>query len=244
MLGGGASMAIASIWTSIANWSTPTILFCVLNLMIATIFIVSNFKSHHHQSKVNHEYETTEYNSVNQLGRAPSLLQRLKSSDFSLSYFHKSDPAESEQVDNSTSQLTRAPSFLDRVKSFKMITSSYNTNTSQDEHSDMDPLHDQVEEESNKSNYNKLATVSSEKRGVTTVRRSASNLSKSRSEKGKAKGEEDVDKHRPATMRESVVHDDSVDAKADDFINRFKNQLKLQRIDSLRRFREMLNRGT
>lgn len=37
--------------------------------------------------------------------------------------------------------------------------------------------------------------------------------------------------------------DEGVDAKADDFINRFKQQLKLQRLDSLLRYREMLKRN-
>lgn len=34
-----------------------------------------------------------------------------------------------------------------------------------------------------------------------------------------------------------------VDARADDFINRFREQLKLQRLESLMRYRDMLNRG-
>ncbi|KAL6840533.1 hypothetical protein ACP4OV_030343 [Aristida adscensionis] len=36
----------------------------------------------------------------------------------------------------------------------------------------------------------------------------------------------------------------SVDARADDFINRFRQQLQLQRLNSLLNYREMLNRGT
>ncbi|XP_068340314.1 pathogen-associated molecular patterns-induced protein A70-like [Pyrus communis] len=54
---------------------------------------------------------------------------------------------------------------------------------------------------------------------------------------------------RPATMRERKVakaaeDDDEVDAKADDFINRFKNQLKLQRLDSIIRYKDMITRGS
>ncbi|XWS17636.1 hypothetical protein CRYUN_Cryun33cG0084400 [Craigia yunnanensis] len=50
--------------------------------------------------------------------------------------------------------------------------------------------------------------------------------------------EEDiVEARRPATVREgkakATEEDDEVDAKADDFINKFKQQLKLQRIDSI-----------
>lgn len=62
--------------------------------------------------------------------------------------------------------------------------------------------------------------------------------------------EEDiVETRRPATAKEgkakeTQVVDDEVDAKADDFINKFKHQLKLQRIDSIIRYREMITRGS
>ncbi|KAM3710141.1 hypothetical protein ACJW31_01G006100 [Castanea mollissima] len=45
-----------------------------------------------------------------------------------------------------------------------------------------------------------------------------------------------IENRRPATVREgkvSVTEDEEVDAKADDFINKFKQQLKLQRLDSI-----------
>lgn len=53
---------------------------------------------------------------------------------------------------------------------------------------------------------------------------------------------EEVEKRRPQTARPvetttSWREDEEVDAKADDFINRFKKQLRLQRIDSLLRYR-------
>ncbi|KAL4307772.1 hypothetical protein HN51_042175 [Arachis hypogaea] len=59
-----------------------------------------------------------------------------------------------------------------------------------------------------------------------------------------------VETRRPATARESGAAaeegggDGGVDAKADDFINRFKQQLKLQRLDSIMRYKEMIGRGT
>ncbi|XWS72453.1 hypothetical protein CRYUN_Cryun02cG0041000 [Craigia yunnanensis] len=53
---------------------------------------------------------------------------------------------------------------------------------------------------------------------------------------------------RPATVREgkakATEEDDEVDSKADDFINKFKQQLKLQRVDSILRYKEMVNRGS
>ncbi|CAA2959581.1 uncharacterized protein LOC111385266 [Olea europaea var. sylvestris] len=57
-----------------------------------------------------------------------------------------------------------------------------------------------------------------------------------------------VEARRPATMREKgnskFPEDHEVDAKADDFINKFKNQLKLQRLDSIIRYKDMIGRGT
>jgi hypothetical protein len=38
--------------------------------------------------------------------------------------------------------------------------------------------------------------------------------------------------------------DTEVDAKADDFINRFKQQLKLQRMNSIMKYKEMITRGS
>lgn len=58
------------------------------------------------------------------------------------------------------------------------------------------------------------------------------------------KVEEEVVVRRPETTRAAPAkEDDGVDAKADDFINRFKQQLKLQRLDSIIRYKEMINRG-
>ncbi|KAI3707217.1 hypothetical protein L6452_25538 [Arctium lappa] len=60
-----------------------------------------------------------------------------------------------------------------------------------------------------------------------------------------------VEARRPATVRErrsaarAAEEDDvEVDAKADDFINKFKHQLKLQRLDSIIRYKDMVNRGS
>ncbi|KAF5748320.1 hypothetical protein HS088_TW04G00272 [Tripterygium wilfordii] len=60
--------------------------------------------------------------------------------------------------------------------------------------------------------------------------------------------EDIVEARRPATVREGrpkvTEADDEVDAKADDFINKFKQQLKLQRIDSIIRNKDMISRGS
>ncbi|XP_076899025.1 uncharacterized protein LOC143552769 [Bidens hawaiensis] len=62
--------------------------------------------------------------------------------------------------------------------------------------------------------------------------------------------EEIVEARRPATVKAVRVvnaNDDDdveVDSKADDFINKFKNDLKLQRIESIMKTKEARNRGT
>lgn len=63
--------------------------------------------------------------------------------------------------------------------------------------------------------------------------------------------EEDIiEAQRPATMKEGkprmnqTLDEEEVDAKADDFINRFKQQLQLQRLDSIARYKDMVNRGS
>ncbi|KAL3645980.1 hypothetical protein CASFOL_011160 [Castilleja foliolosa] len=56
-----------------------------------------------------------------------------------------------------------------------------------------------------------------------------------------------VEARRPETVRENTAKvtdgDEGVDAKADDFIHKFKQQLKLQRLDSIVRYKDMIGRG-
>ncbi|KAI3503284.1 hypothetical protein L1887_31724 [Cichorium endivia] len=130
MLRGGASMAIASMWSSIATWSTPTVLFCLLNLVIATIYIASNFKSHNHHP----------HNSQYQLARPPSFLERVKSVNLS-SFYNTTESHDEHSVPydstgyNPMSHLNRAPSLLQRVKSIDFSFSSfYTAPAGQDKH--------------------------------------------------------------------------------------------------------------
>ncbi|KAK9274632.1 hypothetical protein L1049_021883 [Liquidambar formosana] len=161
-------------------------------------------------------------------------------------------------------QLVRAPSLLERVKSFKLpnLSSLYRSesessepathhipdetpeqNSGWDSDSDLGNEHDE---------HHVTRTKSEPKRESSGVREK---MKKSASEKMAARQadeEEMVERRRPETVRErkkkvgtaSSGDDEEVDAKADDFINKFKQQLKLQRLDSLLNYREMLGRGT
>nr|XP_043621203.1 pathogen-associated molecular patterns-induced protein A70-like [Erigeron canadensis] len=292
------SLLIVSMWTTMASWFTPTILFCVTNLIIGTLLIASNNnngKSHDdqvqgdsstritrvssflnrarsinlssytttsvadnlssyvitsasHHEKVSHPpspSKTPNYSSSSrlaqsiyvaqpsQLTRAPSLLERVKSIKLSSIYNDDTSHTESEQMSNSTSQLTRAPSFLDRVKSFKMSYPFQQVPPSiQPENVDTYPS-DHIT-----GDHPPVIRTKSEK--PPRRRKLLVEIKKSRSEMKMA--DDDVDLRRPATTRESRNHvvDEEVDAKADDFISKFKQQLKLQRLESLVRYNQTL----
>ncbi|KAG8376146.1 hypothetical protein BUALT_Bualt09G0032900 [Buddleja alternifolia] len=182
----------------VASWFTPTVLFCVMNLMIGTIFITSSLRP------------------------------------------HKSD--QQNPGDEQQPQLLRVPSLFERVKSFNL--SRYRSEQP-------DPVHDTEPETEIEEPEAEEPHVTRTKSETVSKASPARMLKKSASEKvvvaRKREEEEEEDRRRPATVREKTAsyrgEDEAVDEKADDFINRFRQQLKLQRLDSILRYKEMLNRG-
>ncbi|KAF8393540.1 hypothetical protein HHK36_021784 [Tetracentron sinense] len=213
--------SIVSIWVSVYSWFTPTVLFVLLNLMIGIIAITTR------------KQQQTQDEKQPQLDRAPSLLKRLKSinlyrySSEELNPFLPSVPT--------TFQLPPEMETQNTVEQTQEETAVQNPDQFQDHHvtrmnSDTKPASGDLPE--------KLPQK----------------MKKSASEKSAfAHFEEEItEKRRPATVRERKSEarelqpfgdDEEVDAKADDFINRFKQQLKLQRLDSILRYKEMLSRG-
>ncbi|KAH7651316.1 Pyridoxal phosphate-dependent transferase domain 1-containing protein [Dioscorea alata] len=62
----------------------------------------------------------------------------------------------------------------------------------------------------------------------------------------KSSGEKTAVVRRAASVRREEKEEEEekeVDARADDFINRFRHQLRLQRLESLTQYKDMLNRG-
>ena len=62
-------------------------------------------------------------------------------------------------------------------------------------------------------------------------------------EQGKKKQEARMSKSSSSGVVEEAETEQCVNARADDFINKFKQQLQLQRLNSLLNYKEMLNRG-
>ncbi|PIN17271.1 hypothetical protein CDL12_10073 [Handroanthus impetiginosus] len=190
------------------SWFTPTVLFCILNLMIGTIFITSSLKPQQSQRNIGDNEDS-----------------------------------------HPPPQLARVPSFLERVKSFNL--SRYLSEPNEPVHyavpAQEQAAHQVESEQETEESHHVTRSKSDTAEKATPAARV---LKKSASEKvaPTKKIEEEVDLRRPVTEREKTApsreEDDAVDAKADDFINRFRQQLKLQRLDSILRYKEMLNRGT
>ncbi|CAG7892399.1 unnamed protein product [Brassica rapa] len=143
--------------------------------------------------------------------------------------------------------LTRAPSILERVKSIK-LSSFYRSDP--DTNPDQSPDPDSITHEDHKP----VRSKSESKKPVKKKKKATGKMTKSASEKSgfgfagnseEAESVESVERRRPDTTRVERSTsfgdgEDGVDAKASDFINKFKQQLKLQRLDSILRYKEML----
>ncbi|KAM7276642.1 hypothetical protein ACFE04_018508 [Oxalis oulophora] len=172
-----------------------------------------------------------------QLARVPSFLDRVKSIDFSLYKFQSTELVEPEignRVDSDDSAM------VDRVKSnISLYLSSGSKDRTEPDPDDYSDMGHRVHVKRTKSEQNGTRL----EKGWLPDR-----MMKSASEKfgfgSKPDKEEDyeVERRRPQTVKVEKTATfgegtGDVDVKADDFINRFKQQLKLQRLDSLLRYR-------
>ncbi|KAE8687554.1 Detected protein of unknown function [Hibiscus syriacus] len=212
----------------------------------------STFKfdeGHHHlQQHVDNDSEP------HPVGRAPSILERVKSINLNLYKYppQNPDPVYVEQP------LSRPPSLLERVKSID-FTSFYRSDSGKvnPESGHLTPEEEPgwVIDTSNTPVQGQVVKRSKSEQNKVKQRKVSEKMKKSASENSRAKAgeeEEELERRRPATMRiekttsfgdgdgDGDGDDQGVDAKADDFINKFKQQLKLQRLDSLLRYKDML----
>ncbi|KAG2328977.1 hypothetical protein Bca4012_021407 [Brassica carinata] len=167
--------------------------------------------------------------------------------------------------------LSRSPSVLHRIKSFNLYnyisqepitvaesppppppqpTTSVPAVVEEEEEEDTSPS---LEEVYSKLNLNHVARTKSdtEPAGGAVPPKLPKKMKKSASTKSPfshfEEAEDAVEARRPETVRVTRVTpveevDEQVDARADDFINRFKHQLKLQRIDSITKYKEMVKK--
>ncbi|KAJ6823009.1 proline-rich receptor-like protein kinase PERK12 [Iris pallida] len=184
----------------------------------------------------------------------PSVLERVRSGLFGLGSRDIPQPEPDQTIHTQTHYHQHAPqqSALERVRSglFRVgsrdNTPQPETHDIQTETAEPEPEHYDMEH-----HFRRIQSESAlpkpfmaEERG--TLRKLASALSW-------RAPDPDALRRRPVAAREeapppsAVVEEEEgeeVDARADDFINRFKQQLKLQRLDSILRYKEMLTRGS
>ncbi|KAK4353341.1 hypothetical protein RND71_028859 [Anisodus tanguticus] len=106
MFDDSVSTVYSSIWASMNSWFTPTVLFVLLNVMIATIAFTSslaNQKQNHHlkQQQEDHSQQQQQQQPT-KLTRSPSLLQRIKSINFH--NFRSQEPVKDYNFDQSHQQ--------------------------------------------------------------------------------------------------------------------------------------------
>ncbi|XP_041009600.1 pathogen-associated molecular patterns-induced protein A70-like isoform X2 [Juglans microcarpa x Juglans regia] len=235
-------------WAFMASWFTPTSLFVLLNLTILTIILTSHLGSQRKPQEQQHHHHQ-------QLEQAPSFLNRVRSINFSLYKFEQPNAADPvteffqpagvlnhveipyQNPDHpSTTQLARSPSLLERLKSINLY-SLYGSDSSAMESEILHPTEPDQGTRNLKAETDNMVKRSNSDNGVGVTKRPAvEKIKKSASEKSALGSSEEIKTGR-------ALPDEEVDAKADDFINRFKQQLRLQRLDSLLRYRELLNRN-
>ncbi|KAL3741928.1 hypothetical protein ACJRO7_017412 [Eucalyptus globulus] len=169
-------------------------------------------------------------------------------------------------------RLARAPSLLERVKSIKFSSFYRSSEPDPDEDAPHHLGVDSDSEDDDSVPYSdagwaredhQVRRVRSDPKTTTpgegSARRLPAKMKKSTSERsavGHFEDEEEdpVERRRPETARggrkksgtaaaPAPDEEDEINAKADAFINRFKRDLKLERLDSIMRFKEMLSRG-
>ncbi|CAH8381589.1 unnamed protein product [Eruca vesicaria subsp. sativa] len=248
-----------SLVTAIYSWFTPTVLFIFLNLIIGTIAITSSLSS-----KSNDPNQTQIQRSPSVIHRLKSINFSSFTSTPDKTHLQFPPPVltpdnnnEPPSIEQNQPFLSRSPSVLHRIKSFNL----YNYISQEPDSSPPPPCAPAVEEEEedtspsleevySKLNLNHVARTKSDTEPAAGAipPKLPKKMKKSASTKSPfSHFEEDdvVEARRPETVRVTRVTpveeaDEQVDAKADDFINRFKQQLKLQRIDSITKYKEMV----
>ncbi|KAJ4833782.1 hypothetical protein Tsubulata_014694 [Turnera subulata] len=223
------------------------------------------FESHftttlYQQTPPPQEYHHQQQQQQPPLTRSPSMLQRLRSINL-YSYLSPEANAPTFQKTQEANAHYSAPE-----KSYHEQEQEQEEEEEQEEHEEGgvggeedDQIQDQeqtLDEIYSKLQRNKVSRSNSDTKPTAgeVPKKLPKKLKKSASAKSAfAHFEEEdiVETRRPATVREGKPKakeeeegDGEVDARADDFINKFKQQLKLQRIDSIIRYKEMIGRGT
>ncbi|XP_050373783.1 pathogen-associated molecular patterns-induced protein A70 [Argentina anserina] len=184
-----------------------------------------NFSYYNFQQPYLQEPEHVTPDNPTGLVRTPSLLERIRSFNYS---FQQPDHVTEHPTPDHQTGIVRTPSLLARLKSME-FSSLYRSDP---ETKDLHP----AEAYDAKPKQDHMVHRSKSDTGHEASERQPEKVMK-KSTRERVSEENDTDDVRPRRVVEktrSFGDDKEVDAKADDFINRFKQQLKLQRLHSLK----------
>ncbi|XP_010667262.2 pathogen-associated molecular patterns-induced protein A70 [Beta vulgaris subsp. vulgaris] len=271
------AISLLSIWPSMISWLTPTVLFLLLNLMIGTIAVTSGFTSHkpshHHHHHTNHHEQPIFHQIHHQqqpqpqiqsyLSRSPSVLQRLKSINFSAFYSATTHHQQQPEPEPEPEQPNPPPSSADEGGD------NGGGGGGGDEAPSMDEIYSRIKQGTSNSNYGRQNSDTKPSGGVMPdklakkMKKSATDMSAfnhfhidERENNGATllELEDDLDADveereynaavttTAAMIKEEREDDGGVDAKADDFINNFRKQLLMQRKDSFLGYKDIITR--
>jgi hypothetical protein len=224
-------------WSLLRGYFSPATLFLLLNMVIGTIALTSRSRRHHHHlddryqqhyGGDQHQYAPPPHPAP--LARTSSVMERLRSlglyrfrsGDFPPEYNHHLSAG----TDDGTSGGAREAQ------------TQYARSRSEAAARPPPPVPKATNEKAEEQ-----ATVS----GAAKTNPGAE---VKKLERAPAKAQVLRAPRAPAPQAQLVVREEedaaaavSVDARADDFINKFRQQLQLQRLNSLLNYKEMLNRG-
>ncbi|PUZ55115.1 hypothetical protein GQ55_5G186100 [Panicum hallii var. hallii] len=238
--GGDAFSVAANPWSLVRGYFSPATLFLLLNMVIGSIALTSRSRRRHLDEDHDHHYQYQQHCGDRHqyapapLARTSSVMERLRSlglyrfrsGDFPPEYNHHL-PAGAD--DDSTSGGAReAQAQYARSRSEPAAR----------------PPPPRVRRATDKNEEAAEAVV-----GAAKTTKSSSEVKKL--ERAPAQAQVRRAPRAPARRAQLAVREEeeddnaavSVDARADDFINKFRQQLQLQRLNSLLNYKEMLNRG-
>lgn len=215
-----------SIYDIIVSWLSPSFIFLIVNLVIGTIAITSHFATQRKRQPDSPPELVRSSSSI--FGRVTSFgLSCCKFEPASAASTTTTTPEETqvEQVQNQDlTQLNRTISstLLDRIKSMDLGLSKTEMKVGPGNSTPLIRAPSLLERLTS-GNFRRLDSV------------------KVVEEEKKAESEVELKPEREIVR--GRVEEEEVDAKADDFIKRFKQQLRLERLDSILRYRDILHRN-
>lgn len=223
----------------------------------------THFTSHHFNCEQEQQQEEPQYqHQPPQWGRSPSMLQRLKSINLYNYLSQESTALDKSQEAAHTQYSPNQAHGQEQEQDQDQDQGHHHLEPEQEYEEGEDEDHIQDQEQTLDEIYGQLkgSSVSRSKSDTKPasgeiLKKLPKKMKKSASSKSafnhfKEEDIVEVEARRPATAKEvgnakvTQADDEGVDAKADDFIFKFKQQLKLQRIDSILRYKETVNRGT